>query len=452
MHPLIYSTSISPHTRVGQFVADEPRLGFIFELLRHVPRAEAYIVGGTTRDAIKGVLPKGLHVVVRNLQLQELTEILRKMGIVEPKDDSTIFFRPNKFKQEEALEVSIPVDGKPEPYAPISYDLGRRDFTMNAMAYSLNSGLIIDPFGGVRDLHHHTLSVVGRPSARFNENPRRTLRALRIAAEHRYGIEGATWKGLKNHLPRLNRVKINDDGKSEYQTPRSHIGHEFLRTLSGHPTYGLKLWRDSGASELFTPELEHLQTIRHRNGETGLQQAERTLSDLGHPLPTLVFASLLSHLEELALDSAKNIIVRLHLHNAHPHFNHADALWMLEHKNILEEAEPAHMPASVFEHIFGNDRGQHLLTFLHATQRASGQHTKTRDRLHQATKRRQDLVTDIKKPQLLRGRDLESLGVQPGPKYRKILSKIRDAQLDGHVSDRDEAMNYARNLVAAQVY
>jgi len=451
MHPLFYSSAIPPHIRVGRFVADEPRLGWLFQFLRHIPRAEVYIVGGTARDAVKGILPRGLHVVIRNVPQRDLNDTLRKMGLTDPKDDTTLFFRPEHFKNDEALEISIPHDGRPEPYAPISYDLGRRDFTMNAMAYSLNSGLLIDPFGGARDLHDHKLRAVGRPSARFTERPRRALRALRIASEHRYGIEDGTWRALKPHLPRLNRVVTDDDGSAIFETPRAHIGHEFLRTISGHPSYGLKLWRDSGASGLFTPELDRLSDIHYRGGETSLQRAEKTLQELGHPVPTLVFAALLSHLEDIALDSAKSLIVRLHLHAAHPHFSHSDALWMLEHKNILEDAEPEHMPASVFENVFGKERGQHLLTFLHATHRSTGRHTKTRDRLHQATKRRQELVTDIKKPQLLRGRDLESLGVLPGPKYRKILAKIRDAQLDGHVSDREEALNYARNLVAAQV-
>lgn len=432
-------------------MADEPRLGWMFRFLRHIPRAEAYVVGGTARDAVKGVLPKGLHVVIRNVPLEDVNETLRKMGITDPKDDATIFFRPDHYRDEEPLEVAIPRDSTPEPYAPISYDLGRRDFTMNAMAYSLNSGLLVDPFGGASDLHNHKLRAVGRPAARFTERPRRALRALRIASEHHYVIDDGTWHGLKHHLPRLNRVVTADDGSAVFETPRAHIGHEFLRTLSGHPTYGLRLWRDSGASPLFTPELERLQDIHHRGGETSLHRAERTLGDLGHPLPTLVFATLLSHLEDIALESAKNLIIRLHLHAAHSDFSHEDALWMLEHRNILEEAEPEHMPASTFEHIFGKDRGKHLLTFLHATHRASGKHTKTRDRLHQATKRRQELFTDIKKPQLLRGRDLENLGVLPGPRYRKILAKIRDAQLDGHVNDREEALNYARNLLATQV-
>lgn len=443
MNPLFYSAAISPSTRVGQFVADEPRLGWAFKLLKALPKAEIYVVGGTARDAVRGVLPKGLHIIVRNASLPEINQALRKLGKTDPHDAASLWFRPNNFYADDAIEVA-------SLKTPLSFDLGRRDFTMNAMAYSLNAGKLIDPFGGVRDLHDRKLSTVGRPEARFSEDPRRALRALRLASEHRYGIQGATWKGLKEALPRLNRVVTADDGSAVYETPRSHIGHEFLRTLSGHPKYGFQLWRDSGANQLFTPELERLSDIKHRGGETSLERAEKAFDDLGHPVPTLVFATLVSHLEDLALTAARDIIVRLHLHTAHPHFSHSDALWMLEHKNILEEAEPEHMPASVFEHIFGAERGQHLLTFLHATHRASGKHSKTRDRLHQATKRRQELVTDIKKP-LLRGRDLENLGVAPGPKYRKILAKLRDAQLDGHVSDRDEALNYARNLVAAQV-
>jgi tRNA nucleotidyltransferase/poly(A) polymerase len=451
MHPLSYSASLAPHLRVGRFVADEPKLNWAFKVLQHIPHAEAYIVGGSARDAVKGVVPKNLHVVVRNVPVPELHETLRKLGHVDPHNDATIFFRPDNFKAEEALEVSVPLDGGPEPYAPLSYDLGRRDFTVNAMAYSLNSGLMVDPFGGLDDLHNRKLRTVGRPSARFTERPRRTLRALRLASEHQYAIDNSTWQALKAHLPRLNRIVNNDEGQAVYATPRAQIGHEFLRTLAGQPHYGFKLWRESGASRIFTPELERLDNIQHRNGDHALKRAEATLQHLGHPVPTLVFASLLSHLEDLALEAAREIMVRLHLHAAHPHFDHQDALWMLEHRNILEEAEPEHMPSSVFENIFGKDRGQHLLAFLHATHRTSGQHTQTRERLHQATKRRQQLVTDIKKPQLLRGRDLENLGVLPGPKYRKILAKLRDAQLDGHVNDREEALNYARNLVAAQV-
>lgn len=451
MYPLVYAQGISPHLRVGRFVADDTQLAWLFPFLKHVPRAEAFVVGGSARDAVRGVLPKGHHLLIKNVPFEALKDELRDFGIVDTLSDHSVNFRPKNFFQHNAIEVSIPFDGQPEPYAPLVYDLGQRDFTMNAMAYSVNKGLLFDPFGGVKDLHNHTLRAVGRPSARFQAKPRRSLRALRLASEHRYQLDQGTWEALKRSLPRLHKVITHEDGHTTFETPREHIGHEFLRLLSGHPHYGLKLWDDSGASNLFTPELHKLHDIRHRGGETSFTRALRTFEDLGHPVPTLAFASLLTHLEDLALEAAEQIIIRLHLHVAHPDFNHDDALWMLKHRNILEDAEPEHMPASTFEHIFGKQRGQHLLSFLHATQRSGNRHTKTRDRLHQATVRRQELVTDVKKPQLLRGRDLENLGVTPGPKYRKILSKIRDAQLDGHIADRDEALNYARNLLATQM-
>ncbi len=451
MHHLAYAKSVSPHLRVGRFVADETRLAWAFELFRRIPRAEAYVVGGSARDAVRGILPKDLHIVVRNLPADILAQELRKLGAVEEKATGRLFFKPQNTGPD-FIEVSLPFDKQPEAYAPITYDLGQRDFTMNALAYSLNSGLVIDPFGGLKDIHSHTLRAVGRPGKRFEEDPRRTLRAIRLASEHGYAIADTTWQSLKRHLPHLQKIHTNNDGRAEYVTPRRHIGREFLRTLGGQPVYGLKLWRDSGASDLFTPELKKLDSIQHRRGDTAQSRAEQTLGDLGHPVPTLVFASLLAHLEDISLEAAEAIIVRLHLHNAHPHFHYKDALWMLKHRNVLSEADPEAMPASVFENVFGKQRGQHLLSFLHATNRASKQHTLTRERLHKATRRRHVLLTDIQKPPLLRGRDLESMGVQPGPQYRNILAKIRDAQLDGHVSDKDEALNYARNLVAAHIY
>ncbi|MFZ2681608.1 MAG: hypothetical protein WAZ14_00710 [Patescibacteria group bacterium] len=449
MHPLIYSTAIPPQVRVGRFVADEPRLGWMFPFVKNVPKAELYIVGGTVRDAVKGLLPQGLHLVIRHLNLADLQAELQKFGAVSQLNDTTLAFKPRNFKRDDAIEIAIPVSGQPDPSMPIIHDLGRRDFSVNAMAYSLNTGLIIDPFGGLRDIQTRTLRTVGRPSARFSERPLRTLRALRIAARHAYKIDDGTWRALKDELPRLNKLTINDSGQAEYVIPRQHIGREFLKTLSSQPGYGFKLWDMSGASDIFTPELQQLGNIHHRDGVTGLQLAERTLANLSHPLPSLVFAGLMSHLEDAALSAAKEIIVRLHLHSAHPQFSHNDVLWMLQHKNILEDADPEHLPASQFEQIFGKTRGRNLLTFLYTVHRASSKHSKTRDRLHKATRRHQQLVTDVKAP-LLRGRDLEALGVAPGPKYRKILAKIRDAQLDGHIANQTEALNFARQLVAAQ--
>jgi tRNA nucleotidyltransferase/poly(A) polymerase len=452
MNPLLYSRAIPPHTRVGRFVADEPRLSWLFKFLHRVPRAEAYLVGGTVRDASKGRIPKGIHVLVRNVPLEDLATVLNKLGVASAQNPYTLHFLPSDFPSEDPIEVTIPFDGRAEPYAPITFDLAGRDFTINAMAYSLNSGLVIDPYGGQRDLEQRCLRCVGQADKRMRERPRRALRALRLASEHHYQIADSTWQALKTTLPRLNHVTTHEDGSAIFVVPRANIGHEFLRTLSGHPGYGSKLWHDSGASDIFTPELSQLDQLVSQNGGTARQQSERALIEIGHPLPTLVFATLLAHLEDTAIEAAEKIILRLHLHTAHPHFNYQQALWLLKHKNVLEEADPKHMPTSAFEKIFGQDRGQHLLGFLHLLHRSSGQYTKTRARLHDATERRQQLVTDITKPKLIRGRDLETLGLTPGPRYRFILEKLRDAQLDGHIDNREEALNYARNLLAAQIY
>lgn len=83
----------------------------------------------------------------------------------------------------------------------IETDLARRDFTVNAMAYSPETGLV-DPFGGEDDLRHGILRCVGDPAKRFEEDALRILRGLRFAARFRLKIDSATWQAMldKRHL------------------------------------------------------------------------------------------------------------------------------------------------------------------------------------------------------------------------------------------------------------
>jgi hypothetical protein len=105
----------------------------------------------------------------------------------------------------------------------------------------------------------------------------------------------------------------------------------------------------------------------------------------------------------------------------------------------------------MFEKLFIKDYGHSLLSFLDSYHKASGHYSPTRARLHTAQARHKRLVTDItSQPKLLRGRDLQHLGLNPGPHYRAVLNKLRDAQLDGLVSDREEALHYVRNLLATK--
>ena len=87
----------------------------------------------------------------------------------------------------------------------ITEDLARRDFTVNAMAYSPVRGLA-DPFGGENDLKNRTLRAVGDPETRFNEDSLRILRGVRFAVRYGFSVESATWQAMQTLAPLMDNL------------------------------------------------------------------------------------------------------------------------------------------------------------------------------------------------------------------------------------------------------
>ncbi len=88
----------------------------------------------------------------------------------------------------------------------IAIDLAGRDFTLNAIAYDLQNKIIVDPFDGLKDLFNRMLRAVSDPELRFEEDPLRILRMIRIAAEVEVNIDPATFSVAKNFLRDLRKV------------------------------------------------------------------------------------------------------------------------------------------------------------------------------------------------------------------------------------------------------
>ncbi|MFT9496215.1 CCA tRNA nucleotidyltransferase [Anaerosolibacter sp.] len=182
---------------------------------------EAYLVGGCVRDSLLGKAPmdwdactsakperviatledNGYRVVPTGLQHGTVTVIV----------------------QGESYEITtFRVDGDYEDHrrptqvvytTDIVQDLGRRDFTMNAMAYNHQRGLI-DPYGGRIDLHHKIIKCVGSPGTRFQEDALRMLRAIRFCAQLNFALEKETSEEiLKNGklLEKISQERIRDE-------------------------------------------------------------------------------------------------------------------------------------------------------------------------------------------------------------------------------------------------
>ena len=127
----------------------------------------------------------------------------------------------------------------------IENDLKRRDFTINAMAYSASKGQLLDLYDGLKDITTCVIRAVGAPEARFREDALRILRAVRIAAELGFTIEEETHIAMKECAPQLAKISAE------------RIRDEFIRIVnSPQPKKALVLSHELGILQYILPELE----------------------------------------------------------------------------------------------------------------------------------------------------------------------------------------------------
>lgn len=183
---------------------------------------EAYLVGGCVRDMIAGVEPKDWDITTsaRPEKIQELfpeSVYENSFGTVAVKTES----EDPKLKIVEV--TTFRVEGKysdkrhPDEIRfadTVEEDLSRRDFTINAMAYDIDTNEVIDPYGGREDLDAKVIRTVGDPHKRFEEDALRLMRGVRFAAEFGFVIEEYTEQALRENaglLEMIAKERIRDE-------------------------------------------------------------------------------------------------------------------------------------------------------------------------------------------------------------------------------------------------
>ena len=171
----------------------------------------AYVVGGCVRDSLLGLQPHDWDICTSALpeQMQRVFEGFHTVETGLKHGTLTIVVNHEPYEV-----TTFRVDGEYTDHRhpdsvrfvdDLTQDLARRDFTVNAMAWSPETGLA-DPFGGQRDLSDGLIRAVGIPEQRFEEDALRILRALRFAAVYGFEIESATSAALRQMAPDLSRV------------------------------------------------------------------------------------------------------------------------------------------------------------------------------------------------------------------------------------------------------
>ena len=193
----------------------------VSDLLRrlHESGFSAYAVGGCVRDSLLGLAPHDWDICTSALP-EQMLEVFRDLHTVETglkHGTLTVVVEHVPYEV-----TTFRVDGEYTDHRhpdsvrfvdDLTQDLARRDFTVNAMAWSQDTGLA-DPFGGRQDLADGLIRCVGQAEQRFEEDALRILRALRFAAVYDFAIEPATSDALRRMAPDLSRVageRIRDE-------------------------------------------------------------------------------------------------------------------------------------------------------------------------------------------------------------------------------------------------
>lgn len=232
---------------------------------------EAYAVGGCVRDTLLGKEPQDWDITT-SATPEEMKRIFPKTidtGI----QHGTVTVRMGG----ESYEVTTyRIDGEYEDgrhpkqvefTASLREDLRRRDFTINAMAYSEKTGLV-DLFNGVQDLEEKRIRAVGNPMERFSEDALRMLRALRFAAQLGFTIEDETKDAIRKLAPNLKKVSME------------RIHTEFLKLLMSQHPEELKVCYETELLKQFFPELdEAMKRVTSSEAESLMRELRECKAD-----------------------------------------------------------------------------------------------------------------------------------------------------------------------------
>lgn len=226
----------------------------------------AYVVGGYVRDRLLARTSKDIDIVCVGSGI-ELAE--RVAGELHPVPRIAIFQRfGTAMIKHRDLEVEF-VGARKESYrhdsrkpavenGSLEDDQNRRDFTINALAVSLNEpdfGNIIDPFDGLGDLERKIIRTPLDPGKTFSDDPLRMMRAIRFATQLDFAIEPATFKAISVYKERIKIISAE------------RIAIELNKIIQApKPSVGFKLLFDSGLLHIIFPEMTALHGVEIRNG------------------------------------------------------------------------------------------------------------------------------------------------------------------------------------------
>jgi poly(A) polymerase len=393
---------------------------FADEVVRKLRAAgfEAFWAGGCVRDQLLERTPKDYDVATNAAppQIREIFGRRRTLAIgasfgvitvIGPKSAGMI--EVATFREDAAYS-----DGRHPDHVTFSSareDAARRDFTINGLFYDPLEDRVIDYVGGQEDLKLRRIRAIGNPRERIAEDKLRLLRAVRFSATFDFALEEETRAAIVEMADQIGVVSPE------------RIAMEMRRMLVDPSRMAaVRLLLATNLATTVVPEIVP-------NNDDQAQRLEQALTVLGRlkdPAFPLALAALLHTASDA--DGVKKVSSRWRLSNKETE----RAIWLVENQRAI--INPQAMKWSTLQPILIDEGIHDLLELMEASSREGDKAAAyCLNKLLQPPE-----VLDP--PLLVTGEDLIQLGIPQGPKYRTILQKIREMQLDGELLTREAAL------------
>lgn len=409
---------------------------------------ESFLAGGCVRDILLGKMPKDYDITTSAKPAEiaqtfpETIPVGAHFGVMLVLIDSDPFEVATFRHDGPYLDGRHPTHVR---FGSLEEDVRRRDFTINGMVYDPIDDRVIDLVDGQIDLRRKMVRAIGNARERFVEDRLRMIRAVRFAASLDFVIEAETLAALKELAPTIGAVSWE------------RIGDEITRILTeGGARRGFQLLDDSGLLLATLPEIAAMKGVEqspdyHPEGDV-FTHTLLLLSHLQAPTETLAYGCLLHDVAkppcfrkegekityyghtELGAVMAEKILKRL---------KRSRATWERVAylvRSHLRHMQAAQMRLATLKRFLGEEGIDELLELTRID--ALSSNGDLQYYRYCLDKRAELKEEEIHPEPLVRGRDLIEMGFAPGPKFSEILKQVEEAQLNGELHSRAEALEW----------
>lgn len=414
---------------------------------------QALLVGGCVRDRLLGIAPKDFDVST-DASPDQVLKIFPNASLVGAHFGVILVKGPGGGAVEVATfrTEGVYSDGRRPDEVQFEHDPAadarRRDFTINALMEDPISGRIFDFVGGRADLESHVIRAIGEPARRFDEDYLRMLRAVRFAARLDFSIEERTLSAISERASFISRISVE------------RVREELVRMLTeGAASRAFELLAKSQLLEQILPEVKAFQGVPqppefHPEGDVWTHLL-LMLQELRQPSVSLALGVLL---HDVGKPPTIQKLDRIRF-NGHAEKGAQMTSPILERLRFSNEVIEQ-VTSLVANHMRFKDvqqmRESTLKRFLRLPQfsehlelhrldcLASNGYTAAYEYvLHKQAEFGEEALSPVR---LITGRDLIQAGYRPGPLFRKVLEEVENAQLEGEIQSREQALALARSI------